>query len=121
MNREELKARTKAFAVRVVKMTESLPKTRAANIVARQVIRSATSVGANYRAACRGRSHREFTAKIGVVAEEADESLYWLEILVETGLMSKAKLENLTKEADELTAIFTAASHTARKNRDRKK
>lgn len=121
MNREELKARTKAFAVRVVKMTEALPRTRAADIVARQVIRSATSVGANYRAACRGRSHREFTAKIGVVAEEADESLYWLEMLVETGLMSKAKLENLIQEADELTAIFTASSHTARKNRDGKK
>ena len=121
MNREELKARTKAFAVRVVKMTEALPKTRAADIIARQVIRSATSVGANYRAACRGRSHREFTAKIGVVAEEADESLYWLEILVETGLMPAARLEDLIKEVDELTAIFTAASHTARQNRDKKK
>jgi four helix bundle protein len=121
VDREELKARTKAFAVRVVKMTEALPRTRAADIVARQVIRSATSVGANYRAACRGRSHREFTARIGVVAEEADESLYWLEILVETGLMSEAKLKNLIQEADELTAIFTAASHTARKNRDKRK
>ena len=102
-------------------MAEALPKTRAADIVARQVIRSATSVGANYRAACRARSHREFTAKIGVATEEADESLYWLEILVETGLMSKAKLENLIQEANELTAIFTAASYTARKNRDRRK
>ncbi len=121
MDRDELKARTKAFAVRVVKMTEALPRTRAADIVARQVIRSATSVGANYRAACRGRSHREFAAKIGVVAEEADESLYWLEILVETGLTSEAKLKSLIQEADELTAIFTAASHTARKNRDKRK
>jgi len=121
VDREELKARTKAFAVRVVKMTEALPRTRAADIIARQVIRSATSVGANYRAACRGRSHREFTAKIGVVVEEADESLYWLEMLVETDLMSEAKLKNLLQEANELTAIFTATSHTARKNRDRKK
>jgi len=120
MDREELKARTKAFAVRVVKMAESLPRMRAADIVARQVIRSATSIGANYRAACRARSHREFTAKLGIVAEEADESLYWLEILVETGLMPKARLKDLIQEADELTAIFTAASHSARQRRDQK-
>ena len=120
MDREELKARTTAFAVRVVKMTEALPRTRVADIVARQLIRSATSVGANYRAACRARSHREFTVKIGVVTEEADESLYWLEMLVETDLMSEAKLQNLIREADELTAIFTAAGHTARQKRDRR-
>lgn len=116
MDREELKTRTKAFAVRVIKMTEALPKTRAADIVARQVIRSATAVGANYRAACRARSHREFTAKIGVVEEEADESLYWLEILVETGLTDESRLKNLIQEANELTAIFTATHHTARQN-----
>ena len=121
MNPEELKARTKAFAVRVVKMTEALPRKRSADIVARQLLRSATSVGANYRAACRARSRREFTAKIGIVTEEADESLYWLEILVETGLMDEAKLKNLIQEADELTAIFTTASYTARQNRDKKK
>jgi len=89
--------------------------------VARQLLRSATSVGANYRAACRARSRREFTAKIGIVTEEADESLYWLEILVETGLMDEAKLKNLSQEADELTAIVTTASYTARQNRDKKK
>jgi four helix bundle protein len=120
VNPEELKARSKAFAVRVVKMTEALPKTRAADIVARQLIRSATSVGANYRAACRARSHKEFTARIGIVEEEADESLYWLEILVETGLMTESKLKGLIREADELTAIFTAASYTARQKRERK-
>jgi four helix bundle protein len=119
VDREELKARTKAFAVRVVKMTAALPRRRAADIVARQLIRSATAVGANYRAACRARSHREFTARIGVVEEEADESLYWLEILVETGLMAEARLKDLIREADELTAIFTSTSHTARQNRDR--
>ena len=120
MDREELKRRTKAFAVRVVKMTEALPKGRAANIIGRQVLRSATSVGANYRAACRARSHREFTARMGVVEEEADESLYWLELLVETGLMDASRLSALIQEADELTAIFTASSHTARQNRDKK-
>lgn len=116
MDPEELKRRTKAFAVRVVKMTEALPHKRTADIIARQVIRSATSVGANYRAACRARSHREFTARIGVVEEEADETQYWLELLVETGLMSEARLRDLMQEASELTAIFTSSSHTARKN-----
>jgi four helix bundle protein len=120
VDREELKQRTKAFAVRVVKMTEALPRTRAGDIVARQLLRSATAVGANYRAACRARSHREFTAKIGIVVEEADESLYWLEILVETELMQEARLKALIQEADELTAIFTATSYTARQNRDKK-
>lgn len=120
MNREELKRRTKAFAVRVVKMTEALPRSRAADIVARQVLRSATSVGANYRAACRARSHREFTARLGVVQEEADESLYWLELLVDAELMDRSRLSALIQEADELTAIFTSACHTARENRDQK-
>ena len=117
MDPEGLKQRTKAFAVRAVKTTEALPKKRAADIIARQVIRSATAVGVNYRATCRARSHREFTAKIGVVAEEADETLYWLEILIETGLMEEARLKDLIQETNELTAIFTASSHTARKNR----
>jgi len=119
MDSEELKRRTKAFAVRIVKMTEAIPKTRAADIIARQVLRSATSVGANYRAACRARSHREFTAKIGIVTEEADETLYWLELLVETNIMSETLLKNLIQEADELTAIFTATAHTARQNREK--
>mgnify|MGYP000973308534 CR=1 FL=1 len=121
MDSEELKARTKTFAVRVVKMTEALPPTRAADMVARQLLRSATSVAANYRAACRARSHREFVAKIGVVTEEADESLYWLEILVEAEIVPEARLKNLIQEANELTAIFTAPSHTARQNRDNPK
>ena len=120
MDREELKRRTKAFAVRVVKMTEAMPRGRASDIIARQVLRSATSVGANYRAACRARSHREYTARIGVVEEEADETLYWLELLVETEIMSEAKMKELIREADELTAIFTASSHTARQNRDKR-
>ena len=117
MDREELKRRTKAFAVRIVKMAEVLPRTRAADIIARQILRSATSVGVNYRAACRSRSHKEFTARIGVVEEEADETLYWLEILVEAGIMPDAKLVDLIQEARELTAIFTATRYTASQNR----
>ncbi len=116
MDQAELKRRTKAFAVRVVQMTETLPKGRAADIMARQIIRSATSVGANYRAACRGRSHRDFTAKIGVVEEEADETLYWLELIAETALLPEASLSDLRQEANELTAIFTAIGQTARRN-----
>jgi len=116
MDQAELKRRTKAFAVRVVQMTETLPKSRAADIIARQIIRSATSVGANYRAACRGRSHRDFTAKIGVVEEEADETLYWLELIAETALLPESSLSDLRQEANELTAIFTAIGQTARRN-----
>jgi len=117
LDQEELKQRSKAFAVRVVKMTEALPPTRVADIIARQVIRSATSVGANYRAACRARSHAEFIAKLGIVEEEADETLYWLEMLVETKLLPEARLTDLLREADELVAIFTASGRTARHNR----
>lgn len=117
MDDDQLKQRSKAFAVRVVKMTEALPRTRTAEIVARQVIRSATSVGANYRAACRARSHAEFVAKLGIVEEEADETLYWLEMIVETELLPEARLAELMREANELTAIFTASGRTARRNR----
>jgi len=117
MDREELKRRPKAFAVRIIKMTESLPRTRATDIIARQVLRSASSVGANYRVACRARSHREFVAKSGIVTEEADETMYWLELLVETELMPESRLKDLIQEANELTAIFTATYHSARKNR----
>jgi four helix bundle protein len=117
VDQAELKRRTKAFAVRVVKMTDALPRGRAADIIARQLLRAATAVGANYRASCRARSHREFVARIGVVEEEADESLYWLELLVEADLMPRSKLSALIQEARELTAIFTKSSQTARKNR----
>ncbi|MBN2393498.1 MAG: four helix bundle protein [Anaerolineae bacterium] len=116
MDREELKLRTKVFAVRIVKMAEALPRTRAADIIARQILRSATSVGANYRAACRSRSHKEFVARIAIVEEEADETLYWLEILVEASIMPDTKLGDLIQEARELTAIFTATRYTASQN-----
>lgn len=117
MDKEELKRRTKAFAVRVVKMTEALPSTRIADIIARQIIRSATSVGANYRAACRARSQADFISKIGIVEEEADETLYWLQMIVETGLLPETRLTELLREADELVAIFTSSGRTARTSR----
>ena len=114
MDREELKARTKVFAVRVVKMTEALPRRRAADIVARQLIRSATAVGANYRAACRARSRAEFLAKLGIVEEEADESVYWMELLIESGTVTNRRLGPLMREAQEILAIVVSSINTAR-------
>jgi len=111
---QELRTRTKAFALRVMRMSQALPRSREANVIVQQVLRSATSVAANYRAACRSRSKAEFIAKIGVVVEEADETVFWLEMLGESGIVSPAKLQNLLTEATELTAIFTASRKTAK-------
>ena len=102
MNSEELRLRTKRFALEVLHLVESLPRTRASDIVAKQLLRSATSVGANNRSACRARSRADFNSKITVVEEEADESLYWLELLEESGVVAKVDLSPLLKEADEL-------------------
>jgi len=113
----DLKARTKSFALRIIKVVDALPNTRAANGLGNQLLRSGPSVGANYRAACRGRSTAEFVAKLGIVEEEADECGYWLELLVDSGLMSKAQLGDLMQEADELVAITVASIKTARKRK----
>jgi four helix bundle protein len=112
---EELKRRTKTFAIRIVKLFRSLPKTEEARVIGRQVLRSGTSVAANYRAACRARSMAEFIAKIGVVVEEADETVFWLELLVETEIIQETKMRNLLLEANELLAIFAASQYTAKK------
>jgi four helix bundle protein len=117
MNEDELKQRTQQFALRVIRLTEALPRSRAGDVIGRQLLRAATSVGANYRSACRGRSRADFVNKIGIVEEESDESLYWLELIVEAGLLSRDKVGALIKEADELTAIFTATSRTAKQRR----
>lgn len=114
MDSEELKARTKKFALEIIGLSESLPKNRIGDVLAKQILRSATSVGANYRAACRARSKADFISKITTVEEETDESLYWLELIQGSRLVSDDKLIPLMKEADELTAIFTAAGKTAR-------
>jgi four helix bundle protein len=116
-----LKARTKEFAVRVIKMFRALPKTADARIVGRQVIRSGTSVAANYRAACRARSKAEFVSKIGIVLEEADETVLWLEILIDAGIVRRTRMEKLVTEANELVAIFGATWRTARLRSDRQK
>ena len=115
MDKEDLKRRTKQFALRVIRLVEALPRTRTAQVIGNQLLRSATSVAANYRAACRARSQADFVHKLGIVEEEADESLFWLEMVVETELVPAARVQDLIKEADELTAIFVASRKTAKK------
>jgi four helix bundle protein len=101
------------FALRVMKLVGALPETMAGRTIGNQLIRSATSVGANYRSACRGRSKPEFVAKLGIVVEEADECVYWLELIIEGELLKKALVEPLLLEANELTAIMIASHKTA--------
>ena len=116
MNENELKSRTKQFGLRVMNLVDTLPKTTAGRAIGNQLVRSGTSVGANYRAACRSRSKAEFIAKIGIVAEEADESAFWLELIMEGGLLKPERVSPLHQEAEELTAIFTASGRTAKEN-----
>ena len=115
MTPKELKDRTKRFAVDVVKLTGELPNTVAGRRIGQQFLDSGTSVAANYRSACRARSHAEFIAKLGIVEEESDESLFWLELMVESKLVTLQRAEKLMKEADELTAIFVASLKTAKR------
>ncbi|MFL6527456.1 MAG: four helix bundle protein [Chthoniobacterales bacterium] len=117
MTSDELKARTKVFAIRVFRLVDALPKTIQGKAVANQIIRSATSVAANYRAACRARSRAEFAAKIGLVEEEADETLFWLELIIDTELLSVDRIEPLRREADELVAIMASSRKSAVANR----
>ena len=109
-----LKDRTKQFALRVMRLYRALPRREEARIIGRQILRSGTSVGANYRAACRARSKAEFVAKLGIVLEEADETVFWLELLQESSLISAQKLAPLVQEARELTAIFVTSICTAK-------
>jgi four helix bundle protein len=112
MTELELKLRTKTFALRTLKLIDSLPETRSGRILAGQLGRSGTSVGANYRAACRSRSAAEMISKLAVVEEEADESAFWLELIGDHGLMTPAKVAPLHQEAGELTAIMVASRRT---------
>ncbi len=116
MNKEELKRRTKQFALVIIKLVEELPHNRSGNAIANQLIRSGTSVAANYRSACRARSNADFISKITVVEEESDETLFWLELISESNMIEKTNLEPLLIEANELTAIFTASGKTAKNN-----
>ncbi len=112
----ELQRRTKDFALRVLNLIEQLPNSIGGRVLANQIARSATSVGANYRAACRARSRAEFASKLGTVAEESDESLYWLELIRDGNFVSEKRIATLISEAGELTAIFTAGRRASSKH-----
>jgi four helix bundle protein len=113
VSKAELLVRTKSFSLRILKLVDHLPRTMSGRAIGSQLVRCGTSIGANYRAACRSRSRAEFAAKLGIVAEEADETVYWLELLRDADLLSEAKLSELLREANELTAIFTAGRRTS--------
>ena len=116
MDKEELKNRTKKFAHRCIKLAMNLPNTNLGRHLQNQLIRSSTSVAANYRAACVAQSKASFTAKLSVVIEEADESLFWLEFIFEEKLIRKGLIDLILKEASELTAIFIASRKTIQKS-----
>ena len=116
MSNENLKKRTKMFALEVVKFVEGLPKNESCRVLGRQLLRSGTSVGANYRAACRAKSNADFISKMGTVEEEADESAYWIELLMDAGKVTEIKAAPLLKEANELVAIAVSSINTTRKS-----
>ncbi len=114
MNEQIFKERTKKLALDVIQLVEDLPKTRAADIISRQLLRSATSIGANYRAACRGKSTPDVMAKLAIVEEEADETVYWLELLAESDIVVPERLSDLLKETNEIIAMTVASIKTLR-------
>ncbi|MEM9417053.1 MAG: four helix bundle protein [Bacteroidota bacterium] len=116
INAEELKKRTKNLALRVIKLFKALPNTAEAQLIGKQLLRSSTSLAANYRAACVSRSRKEFLAKLSIVVEEADESLFWLEILGEAAILPQEKLRLIANELQELLFIFSASRKTAKNN-----
>ncbi|MBI3646297.1 MAG: four helix bundle protein [Acidobacteriales bacterium] len=110
----DLQERTKRFAVRILKLYRSLPKTEEARVLGKQILRSGTSIGANYRAASRARSRAEFVAKLGIVLEETDETAFWLELMQDAGIFPEPKLHDLAQEVNELIAIFVSSVRTAK-------
>lgn len=113
MNELEMKERTKKFALRILTLADALPRTRSGNTIANQIVRRGTSVGANYRALCRAKSRADFVHKSSVVEEEADETCFWLELIVAAKLLKPARINPLLQEANELTAITVATRKTA--------
>jgi len=111
-----LQKRTKAFALRVIRLVERLPKSKTADVLGKQLLRSGTSVGANYRSACRARSPAEFCSKMGIVEEEADESGYWMELLADSEIVKAHLLQDLLQESGEIVAMAVASIRTARRN-----
>ena len=120
MDRDILRERTKQFALRIIKVVDALPKTSTGRVVGTQLLRCGTSIGANYRAACRGRSKAEFNSKLHIALEEADESIFWLELIIDAGLLSENKICSILTEAKELTAIFARSYYTAKRKSEKK-
>src|SRR6266542_4290785 len=114
MSPEEFKNRTKAYGLRIVRLFEALPRREVSQLLGRQLLRAGTSVGANYRAACRAKSRADFVSKMGTVEEECDETLYWIDLLVESGQIRQSRVAGLIKEGDELLALVVASINTAR-------
>jgi len=112
----DLKKRTKIFALNIIKLVEFLPNTKTAHVISNQILRSATSVGANYRAVCRAKSDKDFINKLKICEEECDETIYWLELIEESDLLKNETTNKLIKEADELTSIFVASINTKKAN-----
>lgn len=112
---DEFRARTKSFALRVIRLVQALPKNSVADVLGRQLLRAGTSVGANYRASCRAKSSRDFVAKMAIVEEEADECIYWMELMIDAKLIKASLLTNLIQEANELLSMVVASIRTARK------
>jgi len=114
MDPAELRLRTKKMALRIIKAVQSLPRGLITDVLGRQLLRSGTSVGANYRAVCRAKSKADFVSKLKIVEEECDEALYWMELLIEAGLMKASKLQSLMTEANQILAIVVSSTKTAR-------
>ena len=117
MDEQDFKRRTKTLALHVIELVEALPKSRTSDVIGRQLIRSATSVGANYRSACRGKSTADVLAKLAIVEEEADETIYWLELLVEAKIVGESRVLKLMKETNEIVAMTVASIKTLRGRR----
>jgi four helix bundle protein len=114
VNEEIFKARTKHVALEVIRLVETLPRNRTADVIGRQLLRSATSIGANYRAACRGKSKADVLSKLAIVEEEADETIYWLELLIESQIVQPSRVDELLNETNEITAMTVASIRTLR-------
>jgi four helix bundle protein len=114
VNEEIFKARTRKVALEIIELVESVPRSRTADVIGRQLLRSGTSIGANYRAACRGKSKADVIAKLAIVEEEADETIYWLELLVESKTVELARVDLLLKECNEIVAMVVASIKTLR-------
>ena len=114
MNAEEMKERTRAFALRVIRLAESLPNTPTARVIRNQMLRCGPSVGANYRAACRAKSKPDFISKMGTVEEEADETIYWMELLIDAEIVKRSRIADLLDEADQILSIVISSIKTAK-------